>query len=804
MRIFGIVKDGVRKEPIPGAKVTFYIGDKELAVRSSDAGGKFEYRDVDQYIGEDLTCRVEKEGYLPFEKTREIEGEKVTLEVELVEETLQLRLALRNKEGDSVEGVRIFLEVEGQEVGAGLSGKDGVFETELDHNLKDKSLNYRTEMTDFETASGSVRIENETSHDIVMKRLPVTKIVGTVIDKTTERPLPGAKIALYIGDKELAVRRSNSEGQFEYEEKGAPYLGKHLRCTAEKGGYEHYKGTYKIEHEKVAMEIKLLEESVELDLVVKDETGNPLKNVSISLELKGEKVGFGVSDKNGRFKISLSPNFKDKSLSYKAELANFEVASGEVRVLKGVSHDITMRSFPVIKISGQVKDGKGEPVSGAKVSLTVGDEELAKLYSDANGRFEHEEKDAGNVGEDLTYRVEKDSYKISEGTHKIQEGGLSVEVKLNPQAPPPGPPTLPEKEPGSSPSIPIVPIVAAVGLILVAVGAYYIISSPSEIEMEFNAYPLTVNVGGESNLTWKVSNADEVFISSGVGDLVGNFGPEGNIVISPTETTVYTLTTGDDDKDITKSVTVNVLRSPVINFFRSNPEVIGRHESSTLSWNVSNVESVSIRGMSRCFDPVDNCKVSPKEITTYTLIASNDVEEKTKRVTVDVKDPTIISFTANPDTVGKNGRSSLRWDVDYAEVVSIDHGEGEVPESGVKVVQPTENTIYTLTASSQGKKEEHRVTVRVKPIIDYFRAEPPEINSGGSSELSWMVYNAKSTSISPEFASDSSGIRFRESPPERISGYQSVSPGQTTTYTLTALNGGESAEDEVTVNVILQ
>jgi hypothetical protein len=70
----------------------------------------------------------------------------------------------------------------------------------------------------------------------------------------------------------------------------------------------------------------------------------------------------------------------------------------------------------------------------------------------------------------------------------------------------------------------------------------------------FSADPQVIDAGGTSTLTWEVSNATTVSISPGVGSvaLIGTF------VVSPEETTTYTLTASNAAGNVTANVNVTV------------------------------------------------------------------------------------------------------------------------------------------------------------------------------------------------------------------------------------------------------
>jgi len=70
----------------------------------------------------------------------------------------------------------------------------------------------------------------------------------------------------------------------------------------------------------------------------------------------------------------------------------------------------------------------------------------------------------------------------------------------------------------------------------------------------FLADPQVIDAGGTSTLTWEVSDATTVTINPGVGSvaLIGTF------VVSPEETTIYTLTASNIAGNVTANVNVTV------------------------------------------------------------------------------------------------------------------------------------------------------------------------------------------------------------------------------------------------------
>ena len=88
-------------------------------------------------------------------------------------------------------------------------------------------------------------------------------------------------------------------------------------------------------------------------------------------------------------------------------------------------------------------------------------------------------------------------------------------------------------------------------------------SNPPEI-ISFFATPSVINQGQSSTLTWDVVWALEITISPDVGSVGSSGLTTGNIVVSPTQTTTYTLTATSSysfwSHSVTEDVTITVLK----------------------------------------------------------------------------------------------------------------------------------------------------------------------------------------------------------------------------------------------------
>jgi peptidoglycan/xylan/chitin deacetylase (PgdA/CDA1 family) len=237
----------------------------------------------------------------------------------------------------------------------------------------------------------------------------------------------------------------------------------------------------------------------------------------------------------------------------------------------------------------------------------------------------------------------------------------------------------------------------------------------------------------------------------------------------------------------------------------ANPASIAAGSSSTLMFSSQNASAGSINNGVGDVAVSGTKVVSPAVTTLYTGTFTGPGGTTTCSANVTVTTPpppptpkpVLISFTATPSTISLGSTALLAWSVTGASSTSIDQGVGVVAGSS-KSVSPTQTITYTLTATNPGGSVSTTTTVTVvqpppppppaKPVIGSFTATPASIAAGSSAVLSWTVTGASSTSIDQGVGTVTGSSK-------------SVSPAQTTTYTLTATNPGGSVTAVATVTV---
>lgn len=307
----------------------------------------------------------------------------------------------------------------------------------------------------------------------------------------------------------------------------------------------------------------------------------------------------------------------------------------------------------------------------------------------------------------------------------------------------------------------------------------------------FTANPPTINLGQSSLLVWQTANANSVTLS-GVGDVPVS----GNRSVSPTQTTTYTLTASNGSETVTATATVVVnTPQPTIANCTATPSNINAGESSTISFTTQNATSVTVSPPAGNVSLSGSFVVSPTANTTYVITASGPAGTASQScsVTVTVNTviglPRIIRFTGAPTSIVAGEKSTLVWQVENADTVSIQPALGTVQLTGTQDVSPLQTTTYTLTATNKAGNQTATVTIAVgQPAkIANFSANPPVSPAPGSNVVLTCT------------ATDATSVTIAGAGPLAFNGTVVVNPQVDTTYTCTAV--GVRSQDTRTLLV---
>ncbi len=308
------------------------------------------------------------------------------------------------------------------------------------------------------------------------------------------------------------------------------------------------------------------------------------------------------------------------------------------------------------------------------------------------------------------------------------------------------------------------------------------VERPDARVLACSAQPMNITAGESSTIFYATQGADTVTITG-----LGTVEPSGSRVVTPTQTTTYTVTAANRFGQSTCNVRIQVTEGqvPRILRFGADPREITRGQGASLNWAVENATEVQISSIGTV-DLNGRRDVRPDQTITYTLTAKNRFGQTTATAVITVnaplppeptnQQPELTACSASPGVSAKPGDSvTLNWRVVNATGVTLT-GVGTVPVGGPAIVKPLTDTVYVLTAINAASN----LTATCQIPVKVTQTEPPK----PTTEPPTAVITGPSTidSFTRELTLD---------------GSTSVSPGGSKlTYLWEALNTGASVLDQ--------
>lgn len=170
--------------------------------------------------------------------------------------------------------------------------------------------------------------------------------------------------------------------------------------------------------------------------------------------------------------------------------------------------------------------------------------------------------------------------------------------------------------------------------------------------IQFAANPMTIALGDSSTLVWEVQEAtDDLVVDIQPG--IGKVKPSDSARVSPTETTVYTLTATNKFGSTRMTARVEVLQRVKINLFEVKPtRILKKGEPVTFTWDVDEAQFVVIDGgVGQRPSKGSLTNAGPIATQTYTLTAVGRANTATATVTVVVDEATPLPTNRTPTAV---------------------------------------------------------------------------------------------------------------------------------------------------------
>ncbi|MBT9333143.1 hypothetical protein [Paracidobacterium acidisoli] len=229
----------------------------------------------------------------------------------------------------------------------------------------------------------------------------------------------------------------------------------------------------------------------------------------------------------------------------------------------------------------------------------------------------------------------------------------------------------------------------------------------------FEAASQNIPFGSGVKLDWSVSHAESVDIEPGVG-MVPSAGEQ---TITPTQTTLYTLTAKGAGGASSRQLTISVqpAQAPQVESFLSDAGTVAAGGTVRLSWSVTgDVTKITLTPGFDGLPPKGERTVTVGQTTDYVLAADGPGGHVTAKLTVraEIAAPAII-LQANPNNLHPGDATTLQWSVTGADRIALYPAVGAVAATGSIVLRPIRDIRYTLTAQGPGGTSVADVTVFV-------------------------------------------------------------------------------------------
>jgi hypothetical protein len=543
------------------------------------------------------------------------------------------------------------------------------------------------------------------------------KISGKILNSKNQDPVQEASIKLSIEGTQIAAITSNKQGEYEYMAK-QDYTGQTLDISIKKINYIGKNISYEIDRPTIKADILIDEIKIKIKGKICNETDNPLDNASISFSIGGSTIKLN-SDKDGSFSFTVGQQFLNQTIGYEASKEGFKVKSGKLTLIedlkcinlitpepnglnkktwiKVAAVGIALVAIAIILLPNEDMSPElsiyPDPIDFDFVPGTGA--QTFSIWNDGDGNLDwdvYSNRDWIMVSRD--YGTDPGTVSVNVNSAAMYPGNYTGRITVKSNG---GTETgnislyIPEPEPTGGPTAE--PTIETTAEPTIETTAKPTIETP-RIHY-FRADPEHIDgLEGETTLSWEVTDATSVTID-GIGAVEIS---TGSIDRRISKTTTFTLrATNDaeisDERDIT--VYVKSVNSPVINYFIANPDRISPGEKSTLQWDVSGVETITIDNGIGKMGGIANTDVFLNNTTIFILTAENDAGKDAKTVKVHVLNPKLTLdpdpfsfyfynydfYFTEPDnmtiSISNSGDGNLRWTIHAEENwITIDPKKG--------------------------------------------------------------------------------------------------------------------------------
>jgi hypothetical protein len=233
----------------------------------------------------------------------------------------------------------------------------------------------------------------------------------------------------------------------------------------------------------------------------------------------------------------------------------------------------------------------------------------------------------------------------------------------------------------------------------------------TETLTDLQVNPTIIELGQTATLTPIFANGTGTI--GGIGTVDSN----AQLIVSPTDTTSYTLTVSNSSGlTITASTILTVVQpAPTISLSASS-QTITAGQTTTLTWTTTNATSTTGVNFSTNGAVSGSAIISPVASTTYSIIATGSGGSTSASISITVNPaPPTVSLTLSSQSITVGQSSVLAWASTNASSTTGTNFSTGGATSGNVGVSPTANTKYSITASGTGGTETASILLVVLP-----------------------------------------------------------------------------------------
>jgi len=260
----------------------------------------------------------------------------------------------------------------------------------------------------------------------------------------------------------------------------------------------------------------------------------------------------------------------------------------------------------------------------------------------------------------------------------------------------------------------------------------------------FEATSNAVRPGDSVGLRWECAVPGKVRLDP--GGLVME--AKGQVTVKPSATTIYTLTEAKPGGALLGRVEVRI--EPYAPYgepakvceFEASTHAVLPGEPVVLHWTCTGTAKVKLEPGGLELDGQSEITVTPLETTRYTITASNFAGGASRTVEVQVlKSPVgqparVCAFTAGQSAIRPGEPVELRWECVGDSKVRLEPGGLELDGKDHITVQPSETTVYTLSAMNILGGSSRSLEIRVIPgLPERSRTVTETMNIAGTAAI---------------------------------------------------------------------